>query len=182
MLLVSFFMLLSYLIFSLSSTDFSIFFSADFQSLENVLRVRQHLVHLFVAELAPLGLSDLVVLELAEVDLVLVSHAQRLDDFSDTVKHFSDIFSDIFLAFPLDNRPGVKEKSVQKRKIFLQKKLDAPQPPRVQWGIPRGSPPPPPRGGGGGADAVPRWLARFLLRRYVIMFAYYITCLTIRYF
>ena len=131
MLLVSFFMLLSYLIFSFSSTDFSIFFSADFQSLENVLRVRQHLVHLFVAELAPLGLADLVVLELAEVDLVLVSHAQRLDEKSCAVKHFSDIFSDIFLAFALDNRPGVKEKSVQKRKIFLQKKLDAPQPSRV---------------------------------------------------
>ena len=49
-------------------------FSANFQPLENVLRVRQHLVHLFVAELAPLGLGDLVVLELAEVDVVLVFH------------------------------------------------------------------------------------------------------------
>jgi len=67
-------MLLSYLIFSLSSTDFSIFFSANFQPLENVLRVRQHLVHLFIAELAPLGLGDFVVLELAEVDVVLVFH------------------------------------------------------------------------------------------------------------
>ena len=50
------------------------FFSANFQPLENVLRVRQHLVHLFVAELAPLGLGDFVVLELAEVDVVLVFH------------------------------------------------------------------------------------------------------------
>ena len=89
-------MLLSYLIFSFSSTDFSIFFSADFQSLENVLRVRQHLVHLFVAELAPLGLSDLAFLELAEVDLVLVSHAQRLDDFSDIVNVFRVFFQIFF--------------------------------------------------------------------------------------
>ena len=117
-------MLLSYLIFSFSSTDFSIFFSADFQSLENVLRVRQHLVHLFVAELAPLGLADLVVLELAEVDLVLVSHAQRLDEKSCAVKHFSDIFSDIFLAFTLDNRPGVKEKNRLGKKKKFKKSLD----------------------------------------------------------
>ena len=72
------------------------FFSADFQSLENVLRVRQHLVHLFVAELAPLGLADLVVLELAEVDLVLVFHAQRLDDFSDIVNVFRVFFQIFF--------------------------------------------------------------------------------------
>ena len=74
MLRVSFFMLLSYLIFSFSSTDFSIFFSADFQPLENVLRVVQNLNQNLVAELAPLGLGDLVVLELAEVDVVLVFH------------------------------------------------------------------------------------------------------------
>jgi len=67
-------MLKRYLVFSLSSTDFSIFFSANFQPLENVLRVRQHLVHLFIAELAPLGLGDLAFLELAEVDVVLVFH------------------------------------------------------------------------------------------------------------
>ena len=81
------------------------------------------------------GVQDLRVHSCVRVEIVVrvvvrihaarfVLHAQRLDDFSDTVKHFSDIFSDIFLAFALDNRPGVKEKSVQKRKIFLQKKLD----------------------------------------------------------
>ena len=99
-------------------------FLAIFQTLENVLGLVQNLNQNLVAELAPLGLSDLSGLELAEIDVVLVSHAQRLDEKSCAVKHFSDIFSDIFLAFPLDNRPGVKEKSVQKRKIFLQKKLD----------------------------------------------------------
>ena len=113
------------------STDFSDIFSAHFQPLENILGLVQNLNQNLVAELAPLGLGDLSGLELAEVDVVLVFHAQRLDDFSETVKHFSDIFSDIFFAFALDNRPGVKEKSVQKRKIFLQKKLDAPQPSRV---------------------------------------------------
>ena len=124
MLLVSFFMLLSYLIFSLSSTDFSDIFSAHFQPLENVLGLIQNLNQNLVAELAPLGLGDLSGLELAEVDVVLVSHAQRLDDFFDIVNGFRVFFSDIFFAFALDNRPGVKEKSVQKRKIFLQKKLD----------------------------------------------------------
>ena len=165
-------MLLSYLIFSFSSTDFSIFFSADFQSLENILGVRQHLVHLFVTELAPLGLADLVVLELAEVDVVLVSHAQRLDEKSCAVKHFSDIFSDIFLAFPLDNRPGVKEKSVQKRKIFLRKSLTRPNLPEYngvsQGDTPTPPSPPPGGGGGGGARVVPTWLAHFLLRRYLV--------------
>jgi hypothetical protein len=58
-------------------------------------------------------------------------HAQRLDDFSDIVNGFCVFFSDIFFAFALDNPPGVKGKSVQKRKIILRKKLDAPQPPRV---------------------------------------------------
>jgi len=117
-------MLLSYLIFSLSSTDFSDIFSAHFQPLENVLGLVQNLNQNLVAELAPLGLGDLSGLELAEVDVVLVSHAQRLDDFFDIVNGFRVFFSDIFFAFALDNRPGVKEKSVQKRKIFLQKKLD----------------------------------------------------------
>ena len=56
------------------STDFSDIFSAHFQSLENVLSVRQNLVHLFIAELAPLGLGDLSGLELVEVDVVLVFH------------------------------------------------------------------------------------------------------------
>ena len=36
-------------------------------------------------------------------------------------------------------------------------------------GVSQGDTPPPPRGGGGVAYAVPRWLARFLLRRYVII-------------
>ena len=67
-------MLKRYLVFLLSSTDFSIFFSANFQPLENVLRVVQDLSQNLVAELAPLGLGDLVVLELAEVDVVLVFH------------------------------------------------------------------------------------------------------------
>jgi hypothetical protein len=151
-------MLLSYLIFSIPSTDFSDIFSAHFQPLENLLGLIQNLNQNLVAELAPLGLGDLSGLELAEVDVVLVFHAQRLDDFSETVKHFSDIFSDIFFAFVLDNPPGVKEKSVQKRKIFLQKKLDNVGADRVQWGIPRGyphPPSPPPRGGGGGGEQIP---------------------------
>ena len=50
------------------------FFSANFQPLENVLRVVQNLSQNLVAELAPLGLSDLAFLELAEVDVVLVFH------------------------------------------------------------------------------------------------------------
>ena len=91
-------MLLSYLIFSIPSTDFSDIFSAHFQPLENVLGLVQNLNQNLVAELAPLGLGDLSGLELAEVDVVLVSHAQRLDDFFDIVKHFSDIFSDIFFC------------------------------------------------------------------------------------
>ena len=81
------------------------------------------------------GVEDLRVHSSVRVEIVVrvvvrihaarfVLHAQRLDEKSCAVKHFSDIFSDIFLAFTLDNRPGVKEKSVQKRKIFLQKKLD----------------------------------------------------------
>ena len=49
-------------------------FSANLQPLENVLRVVQDLNQNLVAELAPLGLGDLVVLELAEVDVVLVFH------------------------------------------------------------------------------------------------------------
>ena len=85
-------MLLSYLIFSIPSTDFSDIFSAHFQPLENVLGFAQNLIQNLVAELAPLGLGDLSGLELVEVDVVLVSHAQRLDDFFDIVKHFSDIF------------------------------------------------------------------------------------------
>jgi hypothetical protein len=138
------------------STDFSDIFLTDFQPLENVLGLIQNLNQNLVAELAPLGLSDLSGLELAEVDVVFVSHVQRLDDFSETVKHFSDIFSDIFFAFALDNPPGVKEKSVQKRKIFLQKKLDNVGADRVQWGIPvvNPPPPPPPGGGGGGGEQI----------------------------
>jgi hypothetical protein len=90
-------------------------------------------------------------LELAEVDVVLVFHAQRLDDFFDFVNGFRVFFQIFFFAFALDNPPGVKEKSVQKRKIFLQKKLDNVGADRVQWGIPRGYPhPPSPPGGGGG--------------------------------
>ena len=49
-------------------------FSANLQPLENVLRVVQNLSQNLVAELAPLGLGDFVVLELAEVDVVLVFH------------------------------------------------------------------------------------------------------------
>ena len=124
-------------------------FLAIFQTLENVLGLVQNLNQNLVAELAPLGLSDLSSLELVEIDLVLVLHVQTLGERSRPVNDFSDIFSDIFWAFTLDNPPGVKEKSVQKRKNFSTKKLDAPQPPTVQWGIPRGYPPPPPGGEGG---------------------------------
>ena len=47
---------------------------ADLQSLKNILIVGQCLVHHLVTELAPLGLGDFVVLELAEHDRVLVLH------------------------------------------------------------------------------------------------------------
>ncbi len=49
-------------------------FSAIFQTLENILGFAQNLIQNFVAELAPLGLGDFVVLELAEHDRVLVLH------------------------------------------------------------------------------------------------------------
>jgi hypothetical protein len=159
-------MLLSYLIFPMPSTDFSDIFLAHFQPLENVLGLIQNLNQNLVAELAPLGLSDLSSLELVEIDLVLVLHVQTLGERSRPVNDFSDIFSDIFWAFTLDNPPGVKGKSVQKRKNFSTKKLDAPQPPTVQWGIPRGYPPPPLGGGGGGSNYRAKGLARFVLRRY----------------
>ena len=87
------------------STDFSDIFSAHFQPLENVLGLVQNLNQNLVTELAPLGLGDLSGLKLAEVDVVLVSHAQRLDDFFDIVKHFSDIFSAHFQ--PLENILGL---------------------------------------------------------------------------
>ena len=49
-------------------------FLAIFQTLENVLGLVQNLNQNLVAELAPLGLGDFVVLKLAEHDLVLVLH------------------------------------------------------------------------------------------------------------
>ena len=49
-------------------------FLAIFQTLENVLRLAQKLIQNFIAELAPLGLGDFVVLELAEHDRVFVLH------------------------------------------------------------------------------------------------------------
>jgi hypothetical protein len=52
------------------------------------------------------------------------------------------------LAFTLDNRPGVKEKSVQKRKIFLRKSLTRPNLPEYN-GVSQGDTPPPPGGEGG---------------------------------
>jgi hypothetical protein len=55
-------------------------------------------------------------------------HAYSIGSKSGVVNDFSDNFSDFFWAFTLDNPPGVKEKSVQKRKNFSTKKLDAPQP------------------------------------------------------
>ena len=105
------------------------------------------------------GVEDLRVHSCVRVEIVVrvvvrihaarfVLHAQRLDEKSCAVKHFSDIFSDIFLAFTLDNRPGVKEKSVQKRKIFLRKSLTRPNLPEYN-GVSQGDTPLPPRGGGG---------------------------------
>jgi hypothetical protein len=115
-------MLISYLIFSIPSTDFSDIFSAHFQPLENILGLVQNLNQNLVAKLAPLGLSDLSGLKFFEVDVVFVSHAQRLDDFFDFVNGFRVFFQIFFFAFALDNRPGVKEKSVQKKKNFSTKK------------------------------------------------------------
>ena len=95
-------MLLSYLIFSIPSTDFSDIFSAHFQPLENVLGLVQNLNQNLVTELAPLGLGDLSGLELAEVDVVFVSHAQRLDERL----RFVHIFRIFFLLF-FERGPGV---------------------------------------------------------------------------
>ena len=39
-------------------------------------------------------------------------------------------------------------------------------------GYPKGIPPPPPEGGGGVAITVPSWLARFVLRRYLVILIY----------
>jgi len=43
----------------------------------------------------------------------------------EVVKHFSDIFSDIFWAFGLDRRGCVKEKTAEKKKKKLKKLLTA---------------------------------------------------------
>jgi hypothetical protein len=119
-------MLLSYLIFSIPSTDFVFFsdiFSANFQPLENVLgliqNLNQNLNQNLVAELAPLGLSDLSGLELAEVDVVFVSHAQRLDDFSDAVNGFR-VFFQIFFH----RRPGNRLENFENVEENLPKKCD----------------------------------------------------------
>jgi hypothetical protein len=114
-------MLLSYLIFSLLSTDFSDIFLTDFQPLENVLGLIQNLNQNFVAELAPLGLSDLSGLELAEVDVVLVSHAQRLDDFFETVNRFCVFFQIFFYRRPgnrLENFENVEKNRAKKMRFF----------------------------------------------------------------
>jgi hypothetical protein len=116
-------MLLSYLIFSIPSTDFSDIFSAHFQPLENVLDLIQNLNHNLVAELAPLGLSDLSGLELAEIDVVLVFHAQRLDDFSDIVNGFRVFFQIFFLRLRLTTGLESRKKAYKKEKFFYKKSL-----------------------------------------------------------
>jgi len=116
-------MLLSYLIFSLSSTDFSDIFLTDFQPLENVLGLIQNLNQNLVAELAPLGLGDLSGLELAEVDVVLVSHAQRLDDFFDFVNGFRVFFQIFFLRLRLTTGLESRKKAYKKEKFFYKKSL-----------------------------------------------------------
>jgi hypothetical protein len=113
-------MLLSYLIFPMPSTDFSDIFLTDFQPLENLLGLIQNLNQNLVAELAPLGLGDLSGLELAEVDVVLVSHAQRLDEKSCAVKHFSDIF---FGRLRLTTGLESRKKAYKKEKFFYKKSL-----------------------------------------------------------
>ena len=81
------------------------------------------------------GVEDLRVHSSVRVEIVVrvvvrihaarfVLHAQRLDEKSCAVKHFSDIFSDIFLEFTLDNRPGVKEKNRLGKKKKFKKSLD----------------------------------------------------------
>ena len=110
-----------YLIFSISSTDFSDIFSAHFQPLENVLGLIQNLNQNLVAELAPLGLGDLSGLKLAEVDVVFVSHAQRLDDFSDAVNGFRVFFQIFFhrrLGNRLENFENVEENRPKKCDFF----------------------------------------------------------------
>ena len=116
-------MLLSYLIFSISSTDFSDIFSAHFQPLENVLGLVQNLNQNLVTELAPLGLGDLSGLELAEVDVVLVFHAQRLDDFSDIVNGFRVFFQIFFLRLRLTTGLESRKKAYKKEKFFYKKSL-----------------------------------------------------------
>jgi len=112
-------MLLSYLIFPMPSTDFSDIFSAHFQPLENVLGLVQNLNQNLVTELAPLGLGDLSGLELGEVDVVFVSHAQRLDDFSDIVNGFR-VFFQIFFH----RRPGNRLENFENVEENLPKKCD----------------------------------------------------------
>ena len=112
-------MLLSYLIFSIPSTDFSDIFSAHFQPLENVLGLVQNLSQNLVTELAPLGLGDLSGLKLAEVDVVFVSHAQRLDDFSDAVNEFC-VFFQIFFH----RRSGNRLENFENVEENLPKKCD----------------------------------------------------------
>jgi hypothetical protein len=116
-------MLLSYLIFPMPSTDFSDIFSAHFQPLENVLGLIQNLNQNLVAELAPLGLGDLSGLELAEVDVVLVFHAQRLDDFSDAVNEFCVFFQIFFLRLRLTSGLESRKKAYKKEKFFYKKSL-----------------------------------------------------------
>ena len=74
-------------------------FSAIFQTLENVLGLVQNLNQNLVAELAPLGLGDFVVLELAEHDRVLVLHGQKLAGFLWAVNRFFQNFFFIFFRF-----------------------------------------------------------------------------------
>jgi hypothetical protein len=116
-------MLLSYLIFPIPSTDFSDIFLTDFQPLENVLGLVQNLNQNLVAELAPLGLSDLSGLELAEVDVVLVFHAQRLDDFFDIVNGFRVFFQIFFLRLRLTTGLESRKKAYKKEKFFYKKSL-----------------------------------------------------------
>ena len=70
-------------------------FLPDLQPLENVLGLVQNLSQNLVAELAPLGLGDFVVLELAEHDRVLVCHGVTLVDAAFSVYFFFRLFSDL---------------------------------------------------------------------------------------
>jgi hypothetical protein len=73
----------------------------------------------------------------------------------------------------LTTRLESRKKAYKKEKIFLQKSLTRPNRPQYN-GVSQGDTPPPPRGGGGGGEQLScqGGLARFVLRRYLVILIY----------